>query len=124
MQVTSRRGWGAYRLRWSLIPALMPAESVYAPSSSSGATSRSTRAGWPTTTVRARYVAQHDRAGADEGVLADLDAGQQDGRAADAGAAAHDRALHERRRRSVRPMKLSFVVTTQGAMKTSSSSSQ
>ena len=28
------------------------------------------------------------------------------------------------RRRSVRPMKLSFVVTTQGAMKTSSSSSQ
>ena len=69
-----------------------------------------------------RHVLRHDRAGADEGLLADLDAGAEDRAAADARAAADRRPLDQRvALRSVRPMKLSFVVTTQGAMKTSSS---
>ena len=69
-----------------------------------------------------RDVADHDRARADERLLADLDPGSSTAAAADAGAAADGRPASQRVAFSVRPMKLSLVVTTQGATKTSSSS--
>ena len=67
-------------------------------------------------------IARDDRTRADERLLADLDAGQQHRTAADACTTADHGPRTSALRFSVRPMKLSFVVTTQGAMKTSSSS--
>ena len=70
-----------------------------------------------------RNVVDDDSTGADERLLADLDPGEQAPRRRRS--RAPRRIVGPRRsawRRSVRPMKLSFVVTTQGAMKTSSSS--
>ncbi len=62
-----------------------------------------TRAGLPTTTAPGGHVADDDGAGADEGVLADDDAGQQRDVGADLGALANHRArqlvLDARRKR-------------------------
>ena len=74
------------------VAAASPAQ---APSSSSSGTSRSCRAGLPTTSVRGGDVLRHDRAGADERLLADLDRRAEDRAAADARAAADRRALDQ-----------------------------
>ena len=63
--------------------------------SSSAGTSRSTRAGLPTTSFARRDVLRHHGAGADERLLADLDAREEDRPAADARAAADRRPLDQ-----------------------------
>ena len=73
------------------------------------------------TTLRARHVARDDRAGGDERLLADLDAGQQHGAAADAAGAPQRRAAQRRAARRARPIVSSFVVIAHGPTKTSSS---
>ena len=73
-----------------------PRAARQAPSSSSGAHVAQHARGLPDHDRPRRHVAQHDRARADERVLADLDAGQQDRGAADAGPAPDHRALHQR----------------------------
>ena len=77
VQVTSRRGWGAYRLRWSVGAGLRSARRSGAEQLVGRHVAQDARRLADDDRAR-RHVAQHDRAGADEGVLADLDAGQQD----------------------------------------------
>ena len=96
IQVTARRGWGAYRLRWSVGPASRRAQA-----SARRAARRAVRRAGRAPAGRRRPCAVARRAatiapGADERVLADLDARQQDRRPADARAAPDHRALHER----------------------------
>ena len=89
--------------------------------SSSSGTSRSTLPGADDELPR-RDVLRHDRACADERLFADLDLWGED---APPPTRARRRIVgpcHAARRFSVRPMKLSLVVITHGAMKTSSSS--
>ena len=86
VQVTSRRGWGAYRLRWSVDPGPVALEASGAEQLVGRHVAQHAR-GLADHDRARRHVAQHDRAGADERVLADLDAGQQDRGAADARAA-------------------------------------
>ena len=86
VQVTARRGWGAYRLRWTRVdgyvaPLGSGAEQLVGRHVAQDARGLADHDG------ARRHVAQHDRARPDEGVLADLDARQQDRRAADARAA-------------------------------------
>ena len=123
VQVSARRGWGAYRLHWPSARAVAE-RSAQAPSSSSGGTSRSTRAGCPTTTVRGG-TSRSTIAPAPTNASSPIST--PGSRIAAPPMRAPRRTIApfiSSRRFSVRPMKLSFVVTTQGAMKTSSSSSQ
>ena len=61
------------------------------------------------TTARGGHVAVHHRAGGDEGLLADLDAGREDRAAADAARPPQDRAAQRRRPGPWRAMVSSFV---------------
>ena len=105
-----RSGWrtsvAAGNGGWYYVQVLAPRPAVRARtslqagpllSSSSSGTSRSTRAGLPTTISARRHVLRHDRARADERLLADLDARAEDRAAADARAAADRRALDRAR---------------------------
>ena len=85
------------------------------------ATSRTCRAGTPTTNARGRDVARHDRAGGHERLLADLDAGHEHRAAADPAGAAQRRAAQRAVRRRGGSSCRRSSSTTPGPTKTSSS---
>ena len=122
------RGWyylvvrASSARRGAVLAQVPEARSAGASSSSSASDLADLPRGVPDDDRPRGDVADDDGAGSDVGLLADLDRGAQNRPAADA---APRRIVGPRRspcRRSVRPMKLSFVVITPGAMKTSSSS--